>query len=497
MPNNPYDELPRILVVDDEEAIREILADFLSLEGFFISTAKDGKDALEELSRSHYDIVLSDLKMPNMGGIELLETISHQSPRVVTVIMTGFGTVETAIDAMKRGAYDYIMKPFKMEEVVHVVQRGLEKRKLEVENLRLKEAVSVYEVSEAIAASLSQEDVLKTVANAALQEIGGDVVLVILKDQDGRFVESARTVSPSFTDKRYLGELNTSALDEFFKDDDILLMHQESGLRFFEIVPDGPKLHSLMVTRLKVQQRTLGYIAVCSFVSGKIFDEGQRKMMSIVSNRAAASIENANLYENLKRTFSQTIEGFVNAIDKMDRYTAGHSQGVAMYARLLATNLALPPEEIEVVRQSALMHDIGKIGCALNLNKRGKLTSEEYDVFKKHPDYGREILAPIKLLAPIIPGVHLHHERWDGKGYPCGYKGEEIPLVARIISLADAYDAMTSHRAYRSPLTHQMAAQEIIDNAGLQFDPDLARKFVDVLDAYRADCAVRGDSVPE
>src|SRR5215813_12137046 len=145
----PHDS-PSILVVDDEQVIREILADFLTMEGINVRTAKDGQAALSEVSRTHFDLVLSDLKMPNMGGIELLEEISRHAPNIITIIMTGFGTVETAIDAMKRGAYDYIMKPFKMEEVVHTVRRGLERRKLQAENLRLKEALSLYKVSEAI-----------------------------------------------------------------------------------------------------------------------------------------------------------------------------------------------------------------------------------------------------------------------------------------------------------------------------------------------------------
>src|SRR3954470_3460706 len=141
------------------------------MEGFWVRTAEDGSAALVELSRTHYDLVLSDLKMPNMGGIELLEAISHHAPNVVTIIMTGFGTVETAIDAMKRGAYDYIMKPFKMEEVVHTVRRGLERRKLQAENLRLKEVLSLYKVSEAIAASLSLDEVMRNVMDAALHEV--------------------------------------------------------------------------------------------------------------------------------------------------------------------------------------------------------------------------------------------------------------------------------------------------------------------------------------
>ncbi|HMI90398.1 MAG TPA: response regulator, partial [Polyangiales bacterium] len=189
---------PMILVVDDEQVIREILADFLAMEGFRVRTAKDGQDALGELSRTRFDLVLSDLKMPIMGGIELLQAISTHAPNVVTIIMTGFGTVETAIDAMKRGAYDYIMKPFKMEEVVHTVRRGLERRKLQAENLRLKEALSLYKVSEAIANSLSLDEVVQTVVHAALDEVSGDAVFVLLDNGEGGFFERQRAINPGF-----------------------------------------------------------------------------------------------------------------------------------------------------------------------------------------------------------------------------------------------------------------------------------------------------------
>ena len=132
------EERPRVLIVDDEKFIRDILADFLGMEGYVVRTAEDGAGrARASSNHAHYDLVISDLKMPRMGGIELLEQIGNAAPNALTVIMTGFGTVETAIDAMKRGAYDYILKPFKVEEVIHVVQRGLEKQRLAAENLRL------------------------------------------------------------------------------------------------------------------------------------------------------------------------------------------------------------------------------------------------------------------------------------------------------------------------------------------------------------------------
>src|SRR6476660_8917011 len=171
------EERPRVLVVDDEKFIREILAEFLGMEGYLVRTAEDGSSALAELGRSHYDLVISDLKMPRMGGMELLEAITKVAPHALTVIMTGFGTVETAIDAMKRGAYDYILKPFKVEEVIHIVQRGLEKQRLAAENLRLREALSLYKVSEAIAASLSLDEVIATLSYCAIHEVHADVAV--------------------------------------------------------------------------------------------------------------------------------------------------------------------------------------------------------------------------------------------------------------------------------------------------------------------------------
>jgi response regulator RpfG family c-di-GMP phosphodiesterase len=510
----PHDERPRVLIVDDEKFIRDILADFLGMEGYVVRTAEDGAAALNELNHAPYDLILSDLKMPRMGGIELLEAIGNAAPNALTVIMTGFGTVETAIDAMKRGAYDYILKPFKVEEVIHVVQRGLEKQRLSAENLRLKEALSLYKVSEAITASLSLDEVLATVGDTALHEIRGDLVSTWLDDGEGGFFERQRLVGskmlvgadgvkiPSIapvegkSKRADLGLFDPQVFVEHFKGDSIVLEHGTRGARFFATQPEIP-IASLLSVPLRMKSRLLGWIGVASFIKSKRFDEGQRKLLSIVGSRAAAAIENARLYEDLRATFQQTIEGLANAIDKMDRYTAGHSDRVATYAMYLASRLHLSPDMIEVVRQSALMHDIGKIGCVMNLNKPGKLTQDEYEVFKKHPGFGRDILDPIKFLHPLIPGVHLHHERWDGRGYPIGLKGNDVPLIARIIAVADTYDAMTSDRAYRRALPHEVAVAEIERCSGSQFDPEVSASFCAGLDDYRENLTATGKEIPE
>jgi response regulator RpfG family c-di-GMP phosphodiesterase len=496
MPSGAPDEKSRILVVDDEKLIREVLADFLSLEGFVVRTAEDGAAAVAELNRSRYDMVISDLKMPNMGGLELLKEVATRFPETLTVIMTGFGTVETAIDAMKRGAYDYILKPFKVEEIVHIVQRGIEKRRLSAENLRLREALSLYKVSEAIAASLSLDEVISTVDSSVIADVRADIVATWLSDGQGCYVVRSVERAPDLPGHATPGRLDPSRCSEWFAAGQPMLEHGARAAPFFAEQPT-PGVVSLAAVPLRTREAMVGWIAAISLTPNLYFDEGQRKLLSIIASRAAAVIENARLFEDLQATFQQTIQSLARTIDKMDRYTAGHSERVARYAVALARALALSESEIGIIRHSALMHDIGKIGCVMNLNKPGRLTADEYETFKRHPTYGKEILDPIKFLQPVIPGVHLHHERWDGRGYPLGIKQTEIPLVARIISVADTYDAMTSDRAYRRAVPHEVTVSEIEHCSGSQFDPNVAGSFVESIERIREELHGEGFRIPD
>jgi len=490
-------EAARILVVDDEKVIREILADFLAMEGYWVRTAEDGQVALSELGKHPYDMVISDLKMPRMGGLELLEATSREYPNVIVVIMTGFGTVETAIDAMKKGAYDYVLKPFKVEEVVQIVQRGLEKQRLAAENIRLREAVSLYKVSEAIAQSLSLDEVFETVVESVLSEVQADLVTVLVDDKQGGFVPRVRRGRGPYGKEETIGDVDLPALLSQFADRQSVRVHGPKTVRYLLRPAAEHKVQSLVSVPMRVRDRTLGVLNAFSFTKGRRFDEGQRKVLSMIASRAAASIENASLYQDLRATFKQTILGLARALDKMDRYTAGHSDRVTEYGGLVAERLGLPPGETEFVRQSGLMHDIGKIGCRTNLNKPGKLTQEEYEIFKAHPVYGKDILDPITFLQPLIPGVHLHHERWDGQGYPLGLRGEKIPLQARILAVADTYDAMTSDRAYRRALPHEVAMAELERCVGSQFDPMCVESFRESIDEFREKGRDTGTKIPE
>ncbi len=506
-----HEESPRVLVVDDEKVIREILSDFLTMEGYVVRAVEDGDAALRELERRSYNLVISDLKMPGMGGLELLERIDELKANVLTVIMTGFGTVETAIEAMKKGAYDYILKPFKIEEVVHVVERGLDRQRLKSENIRLKEAVSLYKISEAIAESLSLERVLDLILDAVLVEGQADVATLMLEDRrTGLFVERSRKVSP-MADGGFVGELNLPELLEHYRLDKPLLAHGLKALKFFSEPPKDRRLVSFCSIPLKVQDRVIGMLNAYSYTRGYKFTEGQRKMLAVLANRAAVSIENARLYEDLVQkngdltsvnsslaeNFRATIIGFAHALEESDKYTRGHSERVAFYSSLTARGLSLSESETERIVQAGLMHDIGKIGIRYEkLNKPGKLTPEEVAMFRTHPAKGKRILEPIPSMAELIPGAWCHHENWDGSGYPRGLMGDNIPLLGRIVAIADTYDAMTSDRSYRKALPHDVAVAELERCSGAQFDPDLVPVFIRHVEDDRREKVAAGNEVP-
>lgn len=477
----------RVLVVDDERVIRETLAEFLTMEGFHVVTAENGQRALTALAGSRFHVVLCDLKMPVLGGMEVIKAIQQRYPGITTIMMTGFGTVETAIDAMKAGAYDYILKPFKMDEVVHTVRRAVEKKRLEAENLRLRESLSLYKVSEAISVSLSTDEVVRTLSGAILGELRADRALVVVDGVHGPTVRHDATRFGLHLD-RPVADVDLRAIAHWLDHEPHLRANELDVRRF--VVRSHELCYpvtALLTAPLRVRGERKGFACALSYAPGAFYEEAQRKLLTIIADRSAAAIENARLYQDLESTFRQTIRGLASAIDKMDRYTAGHSERVANYSELLSRRLQLSEQEVEFVRQSAFMHDIGKIGCVMNLNKPGKLSEQEYDVFRQHPGHGRDILEPITFLHPLIPGVHLHHERFDGKGYPLGMRGKEIPLMARIISVADTYDAMTSNRAYRRALPHEVSINEIRRCRGSQFDPDVASEFEIAINKHRHD----------
>jgi len=248
--------------------------------------------------------------------------------------------------------------------------------------------------------------------------------------------------------------------------------------------PWPPQVRSLIAVPLQGNGRLIG-ILVATNVHGKPdFDSVDVKLFNCVANQCAVFIENGRLFGDLKELFIGSLKALTNSIDAKDRYTRGHSERVAFISRWIAERLAevrpISEEQIHRIYLAGLLHDIGKIGVGeAVLCKNGALTEEERNRIKAHPRIGASILSDIKQMKDIVPGVLYHHERVDGKGYPEGLKGDRIPLISKIIGLADAFDAMTSRRVYRDAMSIRRALSEIEKGLGTQFDEEVGRVFLD------------------
>jgi HD-GYP domain-containing protein (c-di-GMP phosphodiesterase class II) len=252
--------------------------------------------------------------------------------------------------------------------------------------------------------------------------------------------------------------------------------------------------NGIIFTLINEYSEAIGVI----YLESKNIEEGV-KLLEIYANQATSSINNAFLHslvnlknEELSRTYEQlkiryldTIEALRLAVDAKDIYTRGHSDRVAYYAVKIGKKFNLTENELEMLRVSGIFHDVGKIGTSDDiLLKTDRLNQKEYEEIKLHPLKGAHILSAVSMFKDISPLVKSHHERYDGKGYPEGLAGEQIPLLARILTVADAFDAMMSDRLYKSRLILDEAKQQLIEGSGTQFDTAVIEKFLELLNNY-------------
>lgn len=234
----------------------------------------------------------------------------------------------------------------------------------------------------------------------------------------------------------------------------------------------GFTTHSVLAVPLKIEDKVIGVTEVVNKKKNKHFSSEDIELLEILSTAGALAIQKARLYQDLNELFISAVRAIADAIEAKDPYTRGHCERMRRFSLIIAEGLNLSEKEKKDLELSALLHDLGKIGVPDTiLLKNDKPTPEEWEILKKHPVIGEEILKEIKQLKNVLPGVRYHHERYDGKGYPDGIAGENIPLMARILAVADSYDAMTSDRPYRKGLATDIAEQELIRLKGQQFDP--------------------------
>jgi response regulator RpfG family c-di-GMP phosphodiesterase len=452
----------KVLVVDDEDYIRESIEIILRTEGFEVFSVNSGFKALEVLQKNNIDVVLTDIKMPEMDGVTLLRKIKENYP-VEVILITGFPSLDTAVESVKFGAYDYITKPFKVDDLINKLLKAIENKKLKREVIELNQIISIYDSSKYFANILHVDEVFNKM---------DDIIKINLKD-NGYFVriftrEYFKSVNLDETTKRYIFDnFNYKECLTIFSN----LEYLESCLKL------NGKDVNLLLLPMTSREGLWGVVGV--FRDGSnTFSDIDCKVHSIYVDQFSLALLNVYSFEDLSKGYLETITALSKAVDAKDHYTMGHSENVKKYSLMIVEEMGLGDEFKETMVYAGFLHDIGKIGVPTEIIiKPDRLNDKEYEEMKKHPIYGKDILSPIEFLGDVPYYVLYHHEKLDGSGYPYGLVADEIPLGAKILHVADSYDAMTTDRSYRQRRKPELAFEELDRCTGTQFDKDIVAAF--------------------
>lgn len=359
----------------------------------------------------------------------------------------------------------------------------LERKKLGEETLhKYKELSMLYNMADQIPSCLEAEQVLRLLSDQLRLLLGFDTINILLSKPD----EDELTV--------VISEGSTFAEGSSLVPEGVMHDVWHSGRA--EIINDVTTdyrfvarqypVSSLICTPLKSKEKILGLVEITS-IRPTTFTAENLRLLTTLAAQAAAQIENTALLQQLKDAFYITVYTLAETIEKRDPYTGNHTKRVMEYSLALGRTLGLSEHQLRRLELAAVLHDVGKIGIPDTvLLKKEPLNDDEFRQIKMHTIYGEEILSRIPQLKDIMPGVKQHHERFDGRGYPDGLKGEEIDITARIIAVADTFDAMTTDRPYRKGFPFEEAFEELQRNSGTQFDPSIIAAFLetDIMEAY-------------
>ncbi|MCK5236012.1 MAG: GAF domain-containing protein, partial [Deltaproteobacteria bacterium] len=359
----------------------------------------------------------------------------------------------------------------------------LERRGLFLElNKRLHQDKVLQEVGALLASTLDEKVVRTRAIEAITKLVNANVGSLLMVDDEKKelFFEVALGVKGEMVKELRLkvGEGIAGWVAKYAKP--LVINDARSDKRFQSKMDKKSKFNTrnLVCVPVMLKGKVIGVLQAINKSEGNFNDE-DASLLTLFSNQVAIALDNARLYSELREAFYATSESLAEAIEKRDPYTGGHTKRVLAFSLAIGIEMALDTEAIDDLKLAAILHDIGKIGIDdAILRKNGRLNDEEFKSMSDHPRIGADIIEYVPKLSRIVPGIYYHHERVDGKGYPKKLKKNKIPLMARIIAVADTYDAMTTTRPYRKSLSEKVAIKELRDCSGTQFDGEVVKAFI-------------------
>lgn len=488
----------KILIVDDYQPTREMIRDALDHSGYReIDIAENGTEALKRFSHDRFDLVISDVMMPVMGGMELLNRIRENHPDTAVIMITGQPAIEMTVTAMKKGAVDFLKKPFNIDDLLFKVHVCLNEKSINeaihpapgIAEIQIRDKTKELSLRGHIYDSFEDveddhEHIFKKIVDLSLNVVEGEeCALLLYDDEEGGF--HPRIIKSGDSEK-YERETIPSLkqiYDEVAAKKEALMVHSSEHP---EIAP------SLICAPLMIRGNIFGVLCIRKKTHHECFTSKDLQYVVSLTKRASLNLENRILYESVYRNVLDTFTSLVASVQVRDHYTEEHCIRVTEVAVRIARVLNCSSREIESIKIAGILHDVGKISIPDSvLLKPGRLTPEEYAIIKTHSDVGERILRPVVLFDAERNIILHHHERWDGKGYPSGLAGTDIPLLSRILAAADTFDAMTNNRPYRTAMAKADAVAEIERNSGSQFDPAVVAAFMKTICAEEREMDLR------
>jgi putative nucleotidyltransferase with HDIG domain len=494
----------KILIVEDDIILGELLQEcLLRLDHERVQVCLTGREACRAITEDAFDCAFVDLRLPDFDGLQLLERFKREDPSLPVVMMSGYPTMDHTIEAMRKGASDFLTKPFTLQDVALTLQRVTKERGLLLQNLslqlecqarrelekvnreleaRVSEQTRLFHISREIDEVRSSEDLYPCIVQLAstLESVEKASFFVVPQDRSNLLAMASCgwNTGEVWPQKVWLA---SERMQEILGNGaSFVLMRSDEIHGSFSDLPEKDRI--LSCWPLKIRGEPFGLLMAFHGEGFQALPLDETRLFDFLIRKASLAIENMALYESLISNFYGILKSLVNALEAKDLYTGKHSERVTRYATEMARTLGCTGAEIESVQTIGYLHDIGKIGIQDGiLNKPGGLTPEEYEIVKKHPVIGESIVAELGLSPEERAIIRHHHERWDGRGYPDGLAGEDIPLLARIVSVADAFDAMTSKRAYRESMSLEESISELLRNSGKQFDPSTLEAFLELI----------------
>ncbi len=446
-----------VLVVDDDTGSRTYLAEALDILGYRAVQATDCGEALRTLMEDPPDLIFTDLMMPGMDGMEFLAIARGLVPEVPLVLITACAEKEAAAEAMRRGAGAFLQKPARLRkatQLAFLAGFGSTLRTTSVaDRERMTSSADGWPQPPGIGSLVHRS------LDVVLRALPGDRAILALTENEGvqEIVSRGRGNHrvPLAGVATHIGERG--------------LGHPWHG-----VLQGMP----LVAAPLTIQGARVGFICVGRDPGAPAFTWADRELLEAFSGETAVTLENACLGRQLGQAFQETVTSLIVTLEARDKYTEGHSLRVAEYATGIAAEQGLAPAVCEQIRTASLLHDLGKVGVRDSiLEKPGRLSAEEWAAMRQHPVLGWKILVPLGFLSGEAQGVRHHHEHFDGTGYPDRLARDAIPLSARVMAVANAFDAMTTPRPYRPSRSAEASLAELKRTAGTQFDPLVVETF--------------------